>query len=78
MLLLLVLPAPASASDLELRVARLLRVAGFKTAAVALFGRGRLAIFSALASVLVATVLASLAATALVGRLRATELLRDE
>jgi hypothetical protein len=68
-LFLLVLPAPAIASALELRVARRLRqlrertpgdsrgtrAGGVRTAALALFGRGPRAIFSALASVLIAT-----------------------
>ncbi|CAN5897735.1 hypothetical protein BH11MYX4_BH11MYX4_61210 [soil metagenome] len=54
-LVLLVLPAPAIASALELRVARRLRGAGLRTALFALFGRGPRAIFSALASVLLAT-----------------------
>jgi hypothetical protein len=54
-LLLLVLPAPAIASSLELRIARKLRRSGVKAAADALFGRGPRAIASALASVLVAT-----------------------
>jgi NADH dehydrogenase len=50
-----VLPTPAIASSLELRVARGLRGAGIKVALLALFGRGPRAVFSALASVLVAT-----------------------
>lgn len=54
-LVLLVLPAPAIASALELRVARRLRVAGVKSAAAALFGRGPRAVGSALVSVLVGT-----------------------
>ncbi len=54
-LILLVLPVPAIASALELRVARRLRIARLKTAILALFGRGPGAVFSALASVLVAT-----------------------
>ena len=51
-LILLVLPAPAIASALELRVARRLRMAGPRAAAAALFGRGPRAVGSALASVL--------------------------
>lgn len=54
-LVLLVLPAPAIASALELRVARRLRRSGVKAALAALFGRGPRAIGSALASVLVGT-----------------------
>jgi NADH-quinone oxidoreductase subunit H len=54
-LLLLVLPAPAIASALELRVARRLRSASSRRAAAALFGRGPRAVGSLLASVLVAT-----------------------
>lgn len=54
-LILLVLPAPAIASALELRVARRLRIAGPRAAAAALFGRGPRAIGSVLASVLVGT-----------------------
>ena len=54
-LVLLVIPAPAVASALELRLVRRLRVAGLKTTALALFGRGPRAIGSALASVLIGT-----------------------
>jgi hypothetical protein len=54
-LFFLVLPAPAIAAALELRVARHLRVSGGKTALLALFGRGARGIGSALASVLVGT-----------------------
>jgi NADH-quinone oxidoreductase subunit H len=68
-LLLLVVPAPAIASALELRVARRLRdlrervprdskgvrASGIAAAVSVLFGRGPRAVFSALASVLVAT-----------------------
>ena len=55
MLVLLIIPAPAVASALELRLARRLRVAGLKSTALALFGRGPRAIGSALASVLIGT-----------------------
>ena len=55
MLVLLVIPAPAVASALELRLARRLRVAGLKSTALALFGRGPRAVGSALASVLIGT-----------------------
>jgi NADH-quinone oxidoreductase subunit H len=54
-LVLLVIPAPAIASALELRLARRLRAAGLETMVFALFGRGPRAIGSALASVLNAT-----------------------
>lgn len=54
-LVLLVIPAPAIASALELRLARRLRAAGIKTLAFGLFGRGPRAIGSALASVLIGT-----------------------
>jgi len=54
-LVLLVLPAPAVASALEQRIARRLRGGGLRKAAITLFGRGPGAIFSALASVLLAT-----------------------
>ena len=55
LLILLVLPAPAIASALEQRIASRLRMAGIKSAIFGLFGRGPRAIFSALASVLLAT-----------------------
>jgi hypothetical protein len=54
-LVLLIIPAPAIASALELRLARRLRAVGIKTMAVGLFGRGPRAIGSALASVLIGT-----------------------
>lgn len=54
-LVLLVLPAPAVFSALEQRVARRLRGGGLKASVFVLFGRGPRAIFSALASILLAT-----------------------
>jgi len=54
-LLLLVLPAPVVASELELRVARHLRAGRARTFVRALFGRGPRTIAAVLVSVLVAT-----------------------